>query len=71
MINFCQKISIQHKISFQEGVEYKRERVNFIFWSLSAPVNFCMFRDTFEKGQYVFQDVMSVIIKIYRLWAEL
>ena len=33
-----------------------------------------MFRDkiaTFEKGQYVFQDVMSVIIRICSLWAEL
>jgi len=37
-------------------------------------MNFCIFRDkiaTFERGQYEFQDVMSVIIKIYSLWAEL
>lgn len=43
-------------------------------WSVSASVNFCMFHDkifTFEKGEYVFQDVMSAIIKIYSLWAEL
>jgi hypothetical protein len=34
-------------------------------------VNFCMFCDTFEKGQYVLQDVMSVTVKIYSLWVEL
>jgi hypothetical protein len=72
VINFCQKISIQHKINFQESVEYKRARVLILFFGNWVPLwIFCMFCDTFEKGQYVFQDVKSDIIKIYSFWVEL
>jgi hypothetical protein len=59
VISFCQKISIQHKISFQEGVEYKRARVLILFF-----------------GHWVHLWIlcvlcMSVIFKVYSLWAEL